>query len=470
MIIENGKPIYKNETEKRNCEFLKEYFNFSDADIVKIFNSRSTLIRRDPETVEILTNDLQEYLNVSRDVIAQMIKKGSTCLLPIDTIKSQISFIAKTFKLSEEKVKEIFIKFPALVTYKKETIISKIEEYKKLLDYSDKDLANTFEHIPNMLGYDIENFTKNVYILTNEFGYTKKQIKIVFATEVRVLTSKKVLRSGEQEAISKKFDIPRETLNKAYLKNPRAIGFTVQEFSDKIDSIQKMLNIQDKSKIVRKIINFIPLFTLHSETILKKADYYKLRFNLSKEELGKVFSMNASLITYKIAAVEEKISFYKEKLGLNEEQLRTAFIADPTIFDLDPESVADKIKEITGAGFTIDDIVNNIQMLTAGPANSFRLRYAICSNKLITDEEFLYKKLYMLNEKKLYARSKYIEVCDPKQNFSSLGYNEKAFQSKSGKTFEELSKRYPLTDEVKAEILDEFDLNQKRKKSIITVS
>ena len=469
MKIKDGKLICETEIEKQKYNFLKNHFKFTEQELIKIHKTGAVLNMRS-ETVVERVRDLQEYLHVSEDVVKEIIIKSATALLPIETVKERISFFAKTFNVSEEKVKEIYIKFPSVLTYKKESSLFKVKKLKELIGFTDEEISTLIASNPRLLGSNMKTIESNCGILKNEFGYNAGTIKNIFLVYLELFTSKEVLSGREHDKIANQLGIPRDTLNQAYLRSYRAIDLTANEFSDRIDSIQELLHIKDRNIIIKKIKNFIQLFIIPDSVILKKTGYYKAKFSLSEEVLGKVFSADPSLMRIKEPVFEDKVKFYTEELGMSKDQLRTAFISAPTLFDLVPKTVAKKIEAITSAGFTIDDIVDNIQMLTAGPAETFKLRYAICANHSITPKWFLYKKLYMFNENKLYARAKYIESCTAAQNFSLICNGEKVFQEKFGLTSEQLVARYSLTDEAKAEILNEFDKNQKRKNSEITVS
>ena len=184
-----------------------------------------------------------------------------------------------------------------------------------------------------------------------------------------------------------------------------------------IETLKEYFGWTDED-VKRKEFNLSFLYYLKKEDIIKKADFYKITFNLTQAEFIKMLKTLPALLGY------------------------------------NNESVLDKKKNFDKIGLNKNDIIKNPSILAA-PSNSLIFKYILLYIDF-GNKSFLEKNWYMTSEKKTWARYTFIKQ-NGRVKPADVLIGEKIFQKRYGVESCALMEKFPITKEVVEFVNSEYN-------------
>lgn len=282
--------------------------------------------------------------------------------------------------------------------------VEKLKFLGEEMSLTETELFRLIKHYPRILGLYIKGIEGE--------NISSKQRSIYLANKTLSLQERFV-------SIRKKLNLDETEFRKLFRTFPQIVGFNDHSLDKKLENIAKEFDIHDEGELKAFVVASPTLLGLASRTFNQKIGYYQELFDYSREQILPLLKLNPKMFTYKM---EGTMTASKTKLQ--------------------------KLLEL---GASIEQIISNPVLLSI-PAQKAKIRYLIMAQSM-EDKEIFGSKNLMTNEKKLYARHKYLENSNSK---SYLCISEPQFQLHAQADSYELMEMYPLTLEAVCELESQY--------------
>ena len=278
--------------------------------------------------------------------------------------------------------------------------VQKLKFLGERMSLNEKELFRLIKHYPRILGLYIEGIEGE--------NISSKQRALYLAGRTMSLQERFA-------SISQKLNLDKAEFRKLFRTFPQVVGFNDNSLDRKLENITKLLGIQDESELKAFVVASPTTLGLAPRTFNEKIEYYQELFDFSREQIVPLLKQNPKMFTY---------------------HMEGTMTASKT-----------KLHKMLDLGASIEQILSNPVLLSV-PAQSAKMRYLIMA-QVMDDEAIFGSKNLMTNERKLYARLKYLENSNSK---SYLCLSEPQFQLHAHADSYELMKKYPLTLDVAHEL------------------
>lgn len=260
-------------------------------------------------------------------------------------------------------------------------------------------------------------------------------------------------------------------LRQACFLLPNVIESELYESSPVMKSLKELENIFCSKQMVGKLLLSYPCIvnvdqSNQNDNITARINFWKKQNEMLQKDENKFLIRIAPLLRLSVDpnkqdSVYSLFNYYKNTFYLNDLELLKQVYSFPNFvgLSLDPEnqnSVDKKLEKLNAVGLSNAIIGSNLKVLGV-PVLKAKARYIICKNFGLEDKSFLNGR-FMINEKKLYARAKFLQD-NPQYSKSLIGATDNKFHREtnyytyeestvSGKTYPPLIELYPLDESV----------------------
>lgn len=298
---------------------------------------------------------LQNTIGLSEETMWKItLEAGSVLGMTPRNLEKKISLLRRTMNLSDEDIRIILSKQPAILHYSAErnlgtTIIFLV----RALDLSKQELRTMVLDSPSILGYSVDNLGRKLSFFGNTLGYMDNVDKVDRMERVRNLLvgTPKLLLSAVETGLMPRFQFLRneiefslEELQLLYEKNPRLLLYSLDGNMREKIVFFFILQLHIEPENVRKLLLSFPKIMDYNLENHKKpiAEYYITELGFSNSELGSIVTRFPRLFSYSLFKLKHVTGFLRFELGLDATQVKRVIFQAPQIVGLDTEGTLKK--------------------------------------------------------------------------------------------------------------------------------
>lgn len=297
---------------------------------------------------------LKETIGLSEETMWKItLEAGSVLGMTPRNLEKKISLLRRTMSLSDEDVRIILSKQPAILHYSAErnlgtTIIFLV----RALDLSKQELRTMVLESPSILGYSVDNLGRKLSFFGNTLGYMDNN-KVDRMERVRNLLvgTPKLLLSAVETGLMPRFQFLRneiefslEELQLLYEKNPRLLLYSLDGNMREKIVFFFILQLHIEPENLRKLLLSFPKIMDYNLENHKKpiAEYYITELGFSNSELGSIVTRFPRLFSYSLFKIKHVTGVLRFELGLDATQVKRVIFQAPQIVGLDTEGTLKK--------------------------------------------------------------------------------------------------------------------------------
>jgi mTERF domain-containing protein len=289
---------------------------------------------------------LQKTIGLSEETMWKItLEAGSVLGMTPRNLEKKVSVLRRTMDLSDEDIREMLGKQPALLHYSADrNLAPTILLLVRALDLSKSELRSLIMACPSILGYSMDNLKNKLSFFMNKLGYNsdengKEKLRELFLQEPKLLTCG--VKSGlepRMKFLHREIQFTLKDLRSLYLKNPRLLLYSLDgNLREKIVFFF-ILQLQMEPEDVRKMLMSYPNVMDYSLDHMKPiAEYFVSELEFSAMEFGSIILRCPRLFTHSLFKVKHVIGFLRYELALNPQQVKRVIFQAPQIIGLDTE-------------------------------------------------------------------------------------------------------------------------------------
>jgi len=293
---------------------------------------------------------LQNTLGLSEETMWKItLEAGSVLGMTPRNLEKKVSLLRRTMNLSDEDVRVILAKQPAVLHYSAERNLgSTIIFLVRALDLSKSELRILVLDSPSILGYSLSNLSRKLSFFVNTLGYVDDDNYFEGMDRVRNLLvgTPKLLLSAVDTGLEPRFqflhneiEFSIEELQTLYEKNPKLLMYSLDENMREKIVFFFILRLRIRPENVRKLLlSFPQVMDYNLENHLKPiADYYVSDVRFSATEFGSIVTRFPRLFSYSLFKIKHVTGFLRFELGLDATQVKRVIFQAPQIVGLNTE-------------------------------------------------------------------------------------------------------------------------------------
>ncbi|KAL3796965.1 hypothetical protein HJC23_000718 [Cyclotella cryptica] len=276
------------------------------------------------------------------------LEAGSLLGMTPRNLEKKVSLLRRTMDLSDEDVRVMLGKKPALLHYSADrNLAPTILFLVRALDLSKSDLRRIVMECPSILGYSLDNLKTKVSFFMNTLGYnTGEKDDGTDVVRELVLEEPKLLSCGvktglvpRMKFLHKEILFTLKDLRKLYQKNPRLLLYSLDENLREKIVFFFILQLQMETEHVRKMMMSYPkVIDYNLDNHLRPiAKYYMTELGFSAVELRSIILRFPRLFTHSLFKIKHVIGFLRYELSLDAQQVKRVVFQAPQIIGLDTE-------------------------------------------------------------------------------------------------------------------------------------
>lgn len=264
-------------------------------------------------------------------------------------LEKKVSLLRRTMNLTDEDVRVILAKQPAILHYSAERKLgSTIIFLVRALDLSKSELRSLVLDSPSILGYSLANLSRKLSFFVNTLGYVDDDNYFVGMDRVRNLLvgTPKLLLAAVDTGLVPRFqflhneiEFSLEELRRLYEQNPKLLLYSVDDNLREKIVFFFILQLHIEPENVRKLmLSFPQVMNYNLENHLKPiAEYYISDVRFSATEFGSIVTRFSRLFSYSLFKIKHVTGYLRFELGLDANQVKRVIFQAPQIVGLDTE-------------------------------------------------------------------------------------------------------------------------------------
>ena len=262
-----------------------------------------------------------------------------------------MSLLRRTMNLSDEDVRVILSKQPALLHYSADrNLAPTILFLVRALDLSKSELRSMVIDCPSILGYSLDNLRRKIAffaaLYANEEDDGIDRIRqLLVATPKLLLAAVDTGLMPRMKFLHNEIQFSREELQRLYEKNPKLFLYSLDgNLREKIVFFF-ILQLRMETKDVRKILLSYPqVMDYNLENHMKPiAEYCMTELKFSGDEFGSIILKFPRLFTYSLFRIKHVIGYLRYELELEPRQAKRVIFQAPQILGLGEDNVKEKL-------------------------------------------------------------------------------------------------------------------------------
>ena len=291
---------------------------------------------------------LQNTLGLSEETMWKITLEAGTILgMTPRNLEKKVSLLRRTMNLSDEDVRVILGKQPAVLHYSADrNVAPTILFLVRALDLGKSELRSMIIDCPSILGYSLENLGKKVSFFRS-LGYSDNDETngMDFVRELLVGTPKLLLAAVDTGLVPRmkfllnEIQFSVEELRTLYQKNPRLLLYSLDANLREKIVFFFILQLHMEPKHVRKILLAFPqVMDYNLENHIRPiAEYFTAELDYSSTELGRIVTKFPRIFSYSLFKIKHVIGFLRYELELNPRQAKRIIFQAPQVVGLDTD-------------------------------------------------------------------------------------------------------------------------------------
>jgi len=270
-------------------------------------------------------------------------------------LEKKISLLRRTMNLSDEDIRVILGKQPALLHYSADrNLAPTILFLVRALDLSKAELRTMIMECPSIIGYSQKNLRKKfsffaaLYASDDVHGRDRIR-KLLVDTPKLLLASVETGLLPRMKFLHNEIQFTLPELQNLYEKNPRLLLYSLDDNLREKIVFFFILQLQMETKDVRKFLKSYPqVMDYNLESHIKPiAEYCMTEMGFSSTEFASIILKFPRLFTYSLFRIKHVIGYLRFELNLNPSQVKRVIFQAPQVIGLGEDNVKEKLNILT---------------------------------------------------------------------------------------------------------------------------
>lgn len=317
--------------------------NIYPLDAIQLDGRDSTLVP------DIAYYYLRNTIGLSEETMWKVtLEAGSVLGMTPRNLEKKISLLRRTMDLSDEDIRVILGKQPAVLHYSAErNLAPTILFLVRALDLSKSELRSIIMECPSILGYASNNLNDKLSFFMDTLGYNtgenddgKENVRELFIEEPKLLSCG--VETGlipRMRFLHREIQFSLQDLRKLYGMNPRLLLYNLDTNLREKIVFFFILGLQMEPQHVRKLLLSYPkVMDYNLENHMRPiANYFMTELEFSTVELRSIVLKFPRLFTHSLYKIKHVIGFLRYELSLDAQQVKRVVFQSPQIIGLDTE-------------------------------------------------------------------------------------------------------------------------------------
>ena len=320
--------------------YLQNELGLSDQAMWRITFEASSALGMSTAVIRHKVEVLRETMNLSEQDVRTIIERFPAILhLSADkNIAPTMLYLLRALDLGREDLRELVIAFPAVLSYSRTNLMSKIGFFTRLMKYSVTECRELVLGEPRLLRAGVKTgLVPRMKFLLSDVQIPMNELKVIVQKNPLIL-----LYSLEQNLAPKlvfymlmQLQMSARQVTKLLLAYPQVLNYnldrTIQPMTEYFVHDLEFSNTEFAAILLR----FPRLFTLSLRKIKHAVGYYRFELGLSPFQVKGVLYRAPGLLGLNADTnVRNKVKYLQSTLGLTDDQTRTLVAAMPSILGL----------------------------------------------------------------------------------------------------------------------------------------
>ena len=291
---------------------------------------------------------LQNHIGLTDDEMWRVtFEAGSILGMTADNLRRKVAVLQRNMNLSDEDVRAILGRYPALLTKSADKNLSPtIILLVRALDVSKADLRIMTLRCPAILAYSPNNLLRKIEFFSEVMGYGVDGTRRLVVDEPRLMCAG--VDTGlvpRLEFLRDEMEIPMEDLRAIVSANPKILMYSVERnLREKLISFLVM-RLRMEPEHVRKLLVANPRFLDHSleGTLLPTALYLLSDLEFSPVCIRSILLKYPRLHSNSLRKIKHTVGLLRYEHDLDAEQAKRVIFQAPQVFGLSEERVRSNI-------------------------------------------------------------------------------------------------------------------------------
>ncbi|KAL7555118.1 hypothetical protein ACHAWF_018724 [Thalassiosira exigua] len=289
---------------------------------------------------------LQNTLGLSEEVMWKItLEAGSILGMSARNLEKKVSLLRRSMNLSQEDIRIILGKQPALLHYSAErNLAPTILFLVRALDLSKSDLRKMVMDCPSILGYSLGNLGKKIAFFRSLYsegdsGGIDEIRTLVVGTPKLLLCAVDTGLAPRLKFLLNEIQFSLDELRTLYKKNPRLLLYSLDDNLREKIVFFFILQLRMDPKDVRSVmLRFPQIMDYNLERHMKPiATYFMTELEFSAAELGSIIGKFPRLFSYSLFKIRHVAGFLRYELQLDPRQAKRVLFQAPQVVGLDTD-------------------------------------------------------------------------------------------------------------------------------------
>jgi len=311
-------------------------------------NLNLTVASSSAEQPDIAYFYLKDKIGLSDETMWKItFEAGSVLGLTAKTLDWKISVLRRNMKLSDDDIREIIRKYPAILHKSADKKLAPtILLLVRALDLSKADLRAMIVKYPCIMGYSAQNLLSKVDFFTGTMGFTIDETRKLVVDDPRLMCA--AVETGlmpRMGFLHKEMAISMEDLRKIVKKNPRVLLYSVEKnLKEKLISFLVMRLRMESRHVCKLLLAFPELLDYNLEdVILPIARYFMSDLEFSPTEFRSIMLKYPRLMSNSLRKIKHVVGFFRYEFDLDASQVKRIIFQGPQTVALSDDNLKSKI-------------------------------------------------------------------------------------------------------------------------------
>lgn len=302
---------------------------------------------------------LKDKVGLSDETMWKITFEAGTVLgLTAKTLDWKISVLRRNMKLSDDDIREIISKYPAILQKSADKKLSPtILLLVRALDLSKAELRSMVVKYPCIMGYSSQNLLRKVDFFTSTMGYSVDETRKLVVNEPRLMCA--AVETGlwpRMGFLCREMAIPIENVRKIVQKNPKILLCSVENnLKEKLILFLVMRLQMDSAHVGRLLMSFPQFIDYNLEnTILPIAVFFMTDLEFSPTEFRSILLKWPRLVTNSLRKIKHVVGFLRYEFNLDASQVKRVIFQSPPTLGLSDDNLKTTIQFLRET-FQLDD-------------------------------------------------------------------------------------------------------------------
>ena len=318
--------------------------------------SRTTLLfdrpKRSDEDMNERKKQLRILLSATDEEIEKLVRSNPGVFFRRDIVGAhgpKVTLLQERLGISEKEACKLCLEADRLLSYKLETLESKIDWLRVRLTLNQGQLWTFIKRAPKILCYSIEdNLEPSLADIQSSLDLSGKEL-----TKMIVRTPGVLHHGLSADLLASRFLFLQDVLNideddleslrKVVMECPGLLVWSKEKMKEMMHWLKDRLGL-DSAKIAQTCSNWPHVLTSKLTTLEEKVDWIQEALSLSDGELGKLFGTMPVLFGLSIKKnLAPRLEFLRLTFALDDEELKNLVTKQPGLFTMSEKDIEEKL-------------------------------------------------------------------------------------------------------------------------------